>query len=565
MWMQDDSGVGHNWEEALDYAENLEFAGHNDWRLPDAKELQSIVDYTRSPSTSNSAAIDPVFNTTAITDEGGDTNYPFYWTGTTHANWSNASGAWGVYVAFGEGLGWMQGPFGGNYTLMDVHGAGSQRSDPKSGDPDDYPNGNGPQGDVVRVYNFARAVRTADTVDVNASPTADAGGPYTGDEASPVTLDASGSSDVDGTLVNYEWDLDNDGEYDDATGVTAEFSAATAGSYTIGLRVTDSEGAIGTDTAAVTIAGEELPVVTIAATDPDAAEANADTGTFTITRTGSTDGDLAVLLSTDGTATAGDDFATINTVVVIPDGQSSIDVTLTPTDDEIDEPNETVTLTVATDADYQIGAADSATVTIIDNDAASEPPPDDGGDDQLPPPPGDDGSQQRVYSGPGHPPIPASPHAAPSGQVGDFVLYFISLPVGFLPGFTGQSLFHCLEQWMVVADVYGPAPVTLIAFGFKLADVTLSGVELKDGSFLVRVLPVEDRPPAMSSRPSRGTGEGIIDIIVAEIIHREKLRADMVGFPGEADIARNALAVEKLQVNPGVVGFVGADFLRHQV
>ena len=45
------------------------------------------------------------------------------------------------------------------YQLMDVHGAGAQRSDPKSGDPDDYPAGMGPQGDVLRIYNLAILVR----------------------------------------------------------------------------------------------------------------------------------------------------------------------------------------------------------------------------------------------------------------------------------------------------------------------------------------------------------------------------------------------------------------------
>ncbi|MDD4357967.1 MAG: hypothetical protein PHN98_12045, partial [Smithellaceae bacterium] len=33
------------------------------------------------------------------------------------------------------------------------------RSDPKSGDPSKYSQGRGPQGDVVRIYNFARCVR----------------------------------------------------------------------------------------------------------------------------------------------------------------------------------------------------------------------------------------------------------------------------------------------------------------------------------------------------------------------------------------------------------------------
>jgi hypothetical protein len=52
-------------------------------------------------------------------------------------------------------------PFGGSgtYQLFDVHGAGAQRSDPKAGDPQNFPHGRGPQGDVVRIYNFVRLVR----------------------------------------------------------------------------------------------------------------------------------------------------------------------------------------------------------------------------------------------------------------------------------------------------------------------------------------------------------------------------------------------------------------------
>lgn len=165
MWMQVDSGHlgagGLNWEQALDWAENLTYAGYSDWRLPDTKELQGIVDYTRSPDTTNSAAIDPLFQVTSILDEGNNTNYPFYWTGTTHKDGLNP-GDKAAYIAFGEALGWMQPPFGGDYTLLDVHGTGCQRSDPKSGDPADYPYGHGPQGDVIRIYNYVRCVRYAE-------------------------------------------------------------------------------------------------------------------------------------------------------------------------------------------------------------------------------------------------------------------------------------------------------------------------------------------------------------------------------------------------------------------
>jgi len=166
MWMKADSGglkAGKNkdgklnWRESLAWAENLEYAGYSDWRLPNVKELQSIVDYTRSPATTNSAAIDPVFQTTLFVAEGGRQDYPCYWSGTTHAGLSRASTA--AYVAFGRSFGWMPNRRTGQHQLMDVHGAGSQRSDPKAGDPSRFPYGRGPQGDVIRIYNFVRCVR----------------------------------------------------------------------------------------------------------------------------------------------------------------------------------------------------------------------------------------------------------------------------------------------------------------------------------------------------------------------------------------------------------------------
>ncbi|MFC1452591.1 DUF1566 domain-containing protein [Verrucomicrobiota bacterium] len=153
MWQQADSGTGMNWEDALAYAENLELGGYRDWRLPNAKELQSILDYTRSPDTTSSAAIDPVLTCTPIVNLADATDYPFYWTGTTHLRFGGGAQS-AAYVAFGRGLGQMAG------TIVDVHGAGCQRSDPKDGDPADYPAaGHGPQGDVQRVFNHVRCVR----------------------------------------------------------------------------------------------------------------------------------------------------------------------------------------------------------------------------------------------------------------------------------------------------------------------------------------------------------------------------------------------------------------------
>ncbi len=165
-WMRVDSaalGAGRNkdgkldWAEALKWAEDLEYAGRDDWRLPNAKELQSIVDYSRSPDTTRSAAIDPVFEASPITNEGGKADYGHYWTSTSHIKPTSAVA--GVYIAFGRGLGFMTDRRTNKKTLMDVHGAGCQRSDPKAGDPARWPTGRGPQGDVLRINNLVRCVR----------------------------------------------------------------------------------------------------------------------------------------------------------------------------------------------------------------------------------------------------------------------------------------------------------------------------------------------------------------------------------------------------------------------
>jgi len=158
MWSQDDSGEGMIWEDALDWVHQKnkeEYLGYSDWRLPNAKELQSIVDYSRSPDTKDSAAIDRVFEISEIINEAGKKDYPFFWTSTTHIK-SNGIGDNAVYISFGRALGYME-VFGG---WVDVHGAGAQRSDPKSGDQDSFPSYFGPQGDVRRLYNYVRCIRS---------------------------------------------------------------------------------------------------------------------------------------------------------------------------------------------------------------------------------------------------------------------------------------------------------------------------------------------------------------------------------------------------------------------
>ena len=155
MWQRGDSQQGMNWEEALAWVQdrNVErYLGYDDWRLPNAKELQSIVDYTRSPDTTGSPAIGPYFSCTMITNEAGQPDYPYYWTSTTHES-SNGLGGFACYISFGRALGYINGRW------VDIHGAGAQRSDPKVGSASEYPQGHGPQGDAIRIDNYVRMVR----------------------------------------------------------------------------------------------------------------------------------------------------------------------------------------------------------------------------------------------------------------------------------------------------------------------------------------------------------------------------------------------------------------------
>jgi hypothetical protein len=110
-------------------------------------------------------------------------------------------------------------------------------------------------------------------ISTNTPPIADANGPYTVDINGTVALDGTGSFDPDpaGSVVSWEWDLNDDGTFD-ITGDTVTvsptvrqtFGIDTVGSYPLTLQVTDDQGAVGTDTAQLEVIP---PAGTIAVTN----------------------------------------------------------------------------------------------------------------------------------------------------------------------------------------------------------------------------------------------------------------------------------------------------------
>ncbi|MCL1470541.1 FG-GAP-like repeat-containing protein [Argonema antarcticum] len=142
------------------------------------------------------------------------------------------------------------------------------------------------------------------------------------------------------------------------------------------VRVTSfSGGATGNYTL---ITSDPPSVVTITATDANAAEVvNGQTpnpGQFTITRTGNTANSLTVNYTTGGTATKGTDYNNLPGNIVIPVGQTSINLPINVIDDSLGEGNETAILTLAANSGYTIGNANSGTVTIADNEPFNRPP-----------------------------------------------------------------------------------------------------------------------------------------------------------------------------------------------
>ena len=142
-------------------------------------------------------------------------------------------------------------------------------------------------------------------------------------------------------------------------------TAGDGGVNSFTVKVTSEEGSF--DEATM-----EIPVaypVTITASDATASEDDLSTGAFTFTRSGPTTSDLTVAFNVSGTATQGGDYASVGTNMVIPAGQASATVTVTPLDDALLEPSETVTLSLVASPNYALGASTAATVTIADDES----------------------------------------------------------------------------------------------------------------------------------------------------------------------------------------------------
>lgn len=110
----------YTWQQALARAENLEYAGYSDWRMPNINELQSLIDYKK-----RGIAIDEYYFP--------ETSVQTYWSSTTNtASHHNIRSVWSVRFGYGSttndntgktGRNHLRAVRGGNYFLPDATAA----------------------------------------------------------------------------------------------------------------------------------------------------------------------------------------------------------------------------------------------------------------------------------------------------------------------------------------------------------------------------------------------------------------------------------------------------------
>ena len=216
-----------------------------------------------------------------------------------------------------------------------------------------------PSGAVYVVDSENRVIKFA-----NRPPVAQFSNPaqaVTGDE---VTF-TSTSTDPDGTVVaaSTKWDLNNDGTYDDAadralgdsSGPTASRTFDTVGTFTVGIQVTDDEGATDTGRGTIKIVGRP-PVAsfTISPAKPNAGQQT----TFTSTSTDPEGGALQITWDLDGDGQYDDATGPVATRAYPQPGRRTVGIRAQDPDDQATTATRTFTVNALPVAAFTVAPAE---------------------------------------------------------------------------------------------------------------------------------------------------------------------------------------------------------------
>jgi len=150
-------------------------------------------------------------------------------------------------------------------------------------------------------------------------------------------------------------------------GVVSGTTMVSPGAYPVTVRVTDSSRGTGThfelETFTVVVKAGAMPQVSISVSPAAVAEDDGVALVYTVTRSIPLDTATVVNLSSTGTART-----VVRSTVRIPAGATSAAITVYPTPDATEEPDETVVLTITAGAGYALGSPASASATLVNDD-----------------------------------------------------------------------------------------------------------------------------------------------------------------------------------------------------
>jgi streptogramin lyase len=176
-------------------------------------------------------------NVGRITTDGVITEYPL----------SSGYGTTAVTVG-SDGNIWFAEPFNDKIGNITTSGIMTEYSMPVGSAPSQV--AASPDGSIWISFSGSQKIAR---IFVEQLPVAEAGIDQSVYAGQTISLSASASSDPAGGALTYAWDLNNDGQYEDASGVTITTSINQPGSYVFGLRVTNAGGLSNTDTVTVTV------------------------------------------------------------------------------------------------------------------------------------------------------------------------------------------------------------------------------------------------------------------------------------------------------------------------
>lgn len=186
-----------------------------------------------------------------------------------------------------------------------------------------------------------------------------------------VSFDAVASSDPDGEILSYEWDFDNDGGFDDATGVTAKYIFEKLGEYPVSLRVTDNNREFAVETFLIDVNEGDDPkavvkILNLASTDESPELDKGKTYTFD-----ASDSDSPLGRITNYEWNFGDDTKPVKTRIAnhVFEKDGAYDVVLKITDEESRIGETTLTVRVTAKA-----SAPKAVIKTLPESASGKAP-----------------------------------------------------------------------------------------------------------------------------------------------------------------------------------------------